>query len=191
MYTQGKARTKFRDTCNRQEPVRRSFLTRPKGSARPGEIECRQPQTGVQRCERLFGVARQFEVYCAGYHGPRRTAILGLIQIPDAIDNLDNVMLPYLISTIDRPGSRPGHGRSAAPFLRILLGLICAGMRVGSLGRILGFTQRCRFGVSSSAGVEGLGTADRCSCKSNQQAESRGTAVEPLRLADGAEMKIR
>ena len=51
--------------------------------------------TGVQKCERLVGVARQFEVYCAGYHGPRRTGILGWLQIPDTIDNLDPVMLLY------------------------------------------------------------------------------------------------
>jgi hypothetical protein len=66
----------------------------------------------VQRCERLVGVARQFEVYCTGYHGPRRTGIFGSILVPDAIDNLDNAMLPGLISTIDHLGSWSAHGRT-------------------------------------------------------------------------------
>jgi hypothetical protein len=146
--------------------------------------------TGVQKCERLVGVARQFEVYCAGYHGPRRTGILGLIQIPDAIYNLDNVMLPYLISTINHLCWCPGHGRAAAPFLRILLGVICAGMAVVS-----GTGQRSamlfrRVQLSLVAGVEGLGSAVQIDILANQQAELRGTAVEPAGLADGAE-KVR
>lgn len=107
----------------------------------------------MQRCERLVGVARQFEVYCAGCHGPRRTGILGLIQIPDAMDNLDYAILSCLISTIDHPGSCAGDGRAVAPFVGILLG--------GKYCRTLGIIQRCRLAESGSASLPS-GEARHC-----------------------------
>jgi hypothetical protein len=142
----------------------------------------------VQRCERLVGVARQFEVYCAGYHGPRRTGILGLTQIPGAIYNLDNVMLPYLISTIDHLGSFVSRPRTCGravfedPF----------GSNLRRDASSVGHWATLSDAVSAYPAQprSGRGSALQIDVVANQQAELRGTAVGPLRLAGGGE-KVR